>query len=415
MLIHTTLLISTSLLYAIPFYMPATWPLLFLFLPTLYLLKRPMPFFSCFLFGLTLFSVLLLPIFHALFLMAQTLYPIITIALYASLFPAIWIWLSFRYLPSSLTLWTISCWIYFMIIDRLMLSPCGIIEGYFFTHPLIVMPDCIQLLTTITSLPLVLLYYCTISACITQWLRHRNAYNLMIILLCITPSIIPLLYAPLIPTLPPWLARIHPLPIKIPLQSPHAMIAALDYHAPNSQSIMILPESAWPSDASCLHQWPNRPAHLIIGGFKCYTSNRANRLYWIHEKSIDFFDKKHALPMVERSIIPWIDAYYFTQYSPSITSRNPRPLWHLTEQCDLVPYICSELFFNHTPDDVHPHATILACANDWWFKMPHFQKLMARAARLRAMQWQRPIIFISYHTAAYFDVFGNTTNLPISP
>lgn len=186
---------------------------------------------------------------------------------------------------------------------------------------------------------------------------------------------------------------------------------------------VIMPESAWNGELltgithiaglnSCIKE-------VIIGSFSqekkdvCY-----NRLYlFTNDKLQDYYDKQHAVPLTER---PLYCAYTFNTelffkksppITPSIAPRKPLPL---SVAQKLVPYICSELFCNNTPDDLG-NAPILAIVNDWWFRMPHFQRIMVLAARFKAIAWSRPILYISFFYAQFFDIYGNAQTIATTP
>src|SRR5579872_6958328 len=107
------ILIVTSFLYVIPFHCPLLWPLFFL-LPSSFMLLRnyKLSFSSCFVWGMVFWGLHLLAVFQALFQMAEVplikkIAPIVAVWIYAALFPALWLWISFRFISYSLWVWTL--------------------------------------------------------------------------------------------------------------------------------------------------------------------------------------------------------------------------------------------------------------------------------------------------------------------
>ena len=125
-----------------------------------------------------------------------------------------------------------------------------------------------------------------------------------------------------------------------------------------------------------------------------------------------YFDKRHAMPITERAIkgLPELYRLYWGHALAIVPSHEKRPLW-LLENVPLVPYICSELFFNENPDDHYGSPVVLALCNDCW-AVPALQRLMYLKARYQAIAWNRPIIYVSYAYGALLYPDGSEYPLP---
>jgi len=110
--------------------------------------------------------------------------------------------------------------------------------------------------------------------------------------------------------------------------------------------------------------------------------------------------------------VDWIRTRYFKNTPPVHAATNTRPLLKLSDRIAFVPYICSELFFNEYPDDHYPTHPILAVCNDHWAPLNHTKYQLYLAARFKAIEWQRPIIYISYQYATCFMKNGFSHQIP---
>jgi apolipoprotein N-acyltransferase len=95
-------------------------------------------------------------------------------------------------------------------------------------------------------------------------------------------------------------------------------------------------------------------------------------------------------------------------------SPNERPLLPLSDDISIVPYICSELFFNEYPDDIHGTMPIILISNDSWASISYVRHLMYLTVRFRAIQWQRDVLYVSYHYALLCDKKGRIHQLQSS-
>lgn len=157
-------------------------------------------------------------------------------------------------------------------------------------------------------------------------------------------------------------------------------------------------------------EYLGKPVTIIIGGFRWDETRYRNTVYWIHDgKIIDLFDKRHAMALTERAPSEFIlgnvslikDGYFktFVGVNPSSCKR---PVWHISPELTIIPYICSELFFNNFPDHSETQGAILvALCNDDWLKRRCMRYQMLMGARYRATQWQIPIIYVAHYYQAF--------------
>jgi apolipoprotein N-acyltransferase len=185
----------------------------------------------------------------------------------------------------------------------------------------------------------------------------------------------------------------------------------------------VLPESAFYSNhlnmPELTHYWNaeylSKDVHIIVGAFRWHETLYHNSLHWIYNGELQCcFDKRHAMILTER--VPsffyctWLRDLYFKKFPELTASQLKRPKLEINKHISVVPYICSELFFNEYPDDTYADTPILAISNDRWFTS-YVNRLMYLNARLKAVQWQRPIIYVSFLYQVYIDTCGNVTSM----
>jgi hypothetical protein len=182
----------------------------------------------------------------------------------------------------------------------------------------------------------------------------------------------------------------------------------------SSSVVIMVPESslyAWQlcNDAAAVSLLVAREAHAtldcIIGSFYDDNGFYRNSLYWIKDGTMQKrYDKRHAMVLIERLPV-WLrcsllKTIFFKSMPEIVPSSNEHPLIVVGGQ-QLVCYICSELFFNHYPDDPYGKIPILVLINDRWCSAYYMKLLMKLGAKIRALQWQRPIIYVAYSEMAY--------------
>ncbi len=245
------------------------------------------------------------------------------------------------------------------------------------------------------------------------------------------PWIISVAYAPEKKEPPIWVSQVAALPQMYETtgdMTPMAQALQKDIKTRLSNNpdvdMVILPESAFNNvnfeTAHELGEYWNKealgkPIHMLFGAFKWEGDNYRNTVYWLYNGKIKAsFNKRHAMALTEE-IKGWYNVgllrNLFHKESAFVkASDNPRVPFIINDVA-LIPYICSELFFNDQPDDEYPHATIAALCNDRWSSSPYIRHLMFLAARFKAIEWQRPILYVAYHYNGYINTDGTITPL----
>ena len=182
------LLIFSVLCFTLPFYIPSLWPLIFLFPPFLFNALIQFPSNMMLLTWSVAVSTLhLFPLSIALIAMAEgpillKLIPPLLLIIYVSLWPFALLSSStvfFKYIPSyesRLIIWTLSLWLYFLIMEHAFLWPLGRLEGYLFFNPLLPLATIPALLAPLAYAPLsfILLWFCCITSTICLCFKQKK-------------------------------------------------------------------------------------------------------------------------------------------------------------------------------------------------------------------------------------------------
>jgi hypothetical protein len=319
-----------------------------------------------------------------------------------------------------LYVWVVGTWLYFIFVSDYSLCICGVNEGYALFFPLIPLVDCPLLLWPMYFLGerLFLLVFLSVQAlCVSCIISNRDLKKLLFVMV---------LWIGIANILSYWPHEMKPVFVQqlSMIKSQfferdhvraicHIMSHVEDSCRQNPAAACILfPESsiyaenAFPERGACTYQkdW-SYTGNMVIGGFRRCGTRLHNTIWFISAAQvIDYFDKQHVVPITE--YIPWwagwldIGRQFFahiSEISPSLDKQ--RPLWEITTGLHVVPYICSELFLAHRPRDAYGTLPILAlCNNAWAPKMTRW--IMARAIALRAVSWQRTIIYIAHDYAS---------------
>ena len=445
------LFLASAVLYAIPLIIPDyAWWIAFLFpIPFFYVASQEkIGFKAGFIWGCVAISTHLSGVILGIDNFTEAgsswsrIIPAILLIGYSSLCSGTCFWLGARIKQgfkltspgTIITLWTITLWSYIFFFDRMCLFPCGVCEGYFGFHPIVALAAHPQLLTLLPIIGknLLSLALYAVPATITLFLLKRTKLHALFIGIACLPWIISLCIP--IPQLqkPEWLDKIVAFPAAFNNMETHLMQAeaAQNYYRSikdrNEQcEIIFMPESSFNSvqlsvDPNLCKLWSEdhlgKPMHIVLGSFRWEGPHFRNSLHWIYNGKLEaVFDKRHGMALLER-IPPCLNTptiyELFHKTRPEVNpSTQPRPIFCVCKTAQFTPYICSELFFNEFPDDNHT-TTILAATNDLWCFNLYVAKLMYLNARLKAIMWQRDILYISFKYASYFDKYGN--EIPIT-
>lgn len=386
---------------------------------------------------------------------------------YCAFYSACWFWLmgictralrspkytnyARQYTPLLIPIWLATTLLYIITVDHYCLWPFLRLEGIPLLHPLIPLTAQSPLLWALpflgkNILTLLLLLPAATGAyvCVTYTSRYQTTNNLLV-LCSLTPWII-FLIAPIGKSsqTPAWTAYIAWLPLQV---TGHRTAALLLHHTfkkiikekPNTQ-LIILPESALYTDAlcsnaACTQLWQSerddQPLFIIAGSFNRTENSFFNTCYLIDSGIMaQQFNKKHTMPFIEhlplwvyyrKTISLFFTNLFFTDLPPITPASNTREPFTLyfnnktnnkntdnssTEIVQLMPYICSELFFNEHQDNVATDMPLLALINDTWATHTYIHILMVHAAQLKALQWHCEILYISYNHAFYITKTG---------
>jgi apolipoprotein N-acyltransferase len=442
-------LILSSLLYSLSFlFIDYAWPLIFLFFfPFLYAVyARPISIAHGFMWGffLALFNGIgWIPVFllliHDNYLIVGFI--VISLAVYIGLFAGILFWMTSRLIDTffahsfasvHILFWTVAMMIFIEWIDHYCLIVGGELEGFPLLHPLLPLTHKPFLLGWLPYLGLYIMTFLLLSVSSSFFLlmHYKNKlflvltvfflffwmfsyYNFIFLIPTLSYSSIgtPIVECnkkcDIIKTLP-LIMRFNDDEIAIKMVTSKLKEILSEY--PKTE-IIIMPESAL--TLSCLEKnldllqlWSekhlNKAIHFIFGTTRCDNDKQYNSVYWIYNGEIKFcYDKSHAMLMTER-LPKWLHNLLvrinIKQADFISKGRGNRPCLSLTPETDYVPYLCSEFFFN-TIGRNHNNNAIVLLVNDVLFSSSYsryIQRLLLAVAQLRAIEYEREIIYASY-------------------
>lgn len=437
------LLFLSAILYALPFFFSTyLWWLIFTFpIPLLHAACRyTVSFKEWYMWGIFVFALHL----HAgIFIVADLagncwlmgLLMGIAMVLYQALMPAflfgttnIIIKCYSITLPIvRLAMWGITLALCTVWIDQYCMWVFGIQEGYPLMHPLVVLAQHPALLLPLSVLgkPIMLIFFLLVPVSMILLFWYRNAWTLLFFLIALVPWIYWGFKYPTQQT--NMYAHVKSLPLMIRAHDSPTAIRILIRHlnkliAENPQTtIVVLPESALdiinPQDMGLLNEHHlHKKIHLICGACHCTNGCYYNALYWVYDGTIQArFDKKHAMLITER-LSNWMNVQcirtlYFKNNICITVSDNERKVLDITHDNVFIPYICSELFFTEYPDNDNNAIPIMTIINDTLLIGTYLQELIYLVARLKAIQWQREIIYVSYGRSVFIDKWGTVQEL----
>ena len=457
---------ASAILYGCAFNFEAAWPLVFIFLLPLFtrVLTRncaPISLWYGFFFGLLAALAHLGTVFYSVSLNGymETLWlralPLIPAMLYTALLGILFFGvpkLVYRWTHNPTILcvaWIIGAWLYFESFAHWYMAPFGRIEGYVLTYPLVLfahapilaLPIAVvgEKLALLVWIMFVMLIAHAIVACFTKnkrsffiaagsitviagaWLgcgwymqHHRQGLSDFIAL---RSEIV---------HCPCFVAKSNDL---------FSTARDMAQHFDKAQALFpqahtfVVQESA-----TRIHQWPfmkdlcacfspknvHRPISIILGAFRWDGDTYHNTLYLFKNgKLTQWHDKRHAMALEER--LPWLVNFdyiknaFLNVFVPLTSSNEPRKPFTIYQNFEVIPYLCSELFFNSMPDETAEikkrHIPILAACNDNWIQASPIINLMALYARYCAMIWNRPMVYASYHRGFFIAPNGDQQKL----
>lgn len=446
------LLVFSAFLYALPFlFIDYAWWLVFFFpVPLLFVASiENISFIHGYVWGVVTFLLHLSGGIGVIAAMAQEWWFIgvflgIMMVLYQAIFSGLFFWsaalvvnfFSIRSVVIRLCIWYVALVFFITWTDHYSLWFFGIKEGYPLMHPLIPLayhPQLLVLLPIVGKffLTLLLLLF-SVSGVVMIRLRNKATF---VTWLCV--SIIWLLCWCITvddACNPAWLGQIKSIAYRAYSAGDYSSvminIAGNDLKKVIAQypttTIIFMPESAFNGGAlkpELLSAWSSecigKSVQVVFGGFCLRNDNYYNTLHWVSDGVLQqCFDKRHAMLISER--LAWImnSAFfkhiYFGNCLQTTISCNKRVPMKLSDTFTCVPYICSELFFNEYPDDDCFGMPVVALVNDTsflsWYAS-YIYELLFLVARIKAIQWQREIVYIAYTRSIFIDKRGITTEI----
>jgi len=443
------LLASSAIVYGLALIMSPTfwWCSFICFVPFFYLgSQRNLSYREGFFYSALLWAIGGAGILQTLFLLGQgplwfRLIAPIGIVLIQALIGGFWFLATSWFLKRTritipyarLGILILSTCIYFYYVIHLSLSMFNYWEGYFLLYPLLPLAEYPQVLSAMPFLGkgiLLWLLLITNALFTLPWLTTNNLIRYLAPICGMLPWIIQVLIAPPAQKAPSWVRTIATIqkkynPIPQPMHAIEAIqqdIRTLIQKYPDLD-LVILPESALfrlnlDTARELATYWNTvsvqKPIHILLGAFKWENNLYRNTVYWIFDGTLQgSFNKRH--PMAVTESVGWYNFSFlrtvFHGSSPTIAaSDNPRIPFKIKD-VSYVPYVCSELFFNDKPDDHYPTSIITELSNDYWAKSGYIRRLMFLAGRFKAIEWQRPIIYVSYAYQGFIGKDGTISSL----
>lgn len=193
---------------------------------------------------------------------------------------------------------------------------------------------------------------------------------------------------------------------------------------------VVMPESSFewiieehPECIECITQnCLQSSRQLVFGSFRKTAYGVGNNILFAKQEGIsDYYDKK--TPMVFTEVIPWpwkkIGWIYelflsgkkelCTSTSTIHSPTNVRA-YKLTNQLNVEPFICSDLFFN-TQQRGMLTTPVLFIVNDSWFACTYYRRLMFCYSQMISYSWNRDVLYVCYDGAYWISRGSQITKL----
>lgn len=444
------ILASSALVYGLALIMsPALWWCSFICFVPLFLLgaRHPLTFKEGFFYSGLLWALGGIGILQTLFILGTgplwvRIIPSIAIVLIQAFFGGLWFFLTSTFLSRALIsspyqrlgIWVLTTGLYFYWVIHLSLSMFDYWEGYFLLYPLLPLAEYPALLSwmPVTGKGILMWFLLLSNAAFTlPMLTNNSLIRFLCPLIGIVPWVLQIAFAQPPQTPPDWVHKVAVIqkkffPVPQPMESIEKIKDTIKdlITAYADLELFILPESSLTrlnldTARELATYWDTqsigKPVTILLGAFKWEHEVYRNTVYWISEGQIQgSFNKRHTMAVTES--VGWYNMSFlrtlFHGRGPIVEpSSNPRVPFPLLPEMSFVPYVCSELFFNNQPDDQYPQTVIAELSNDFWAKSAYIRHLMYLAARFKAIEWQRPILYASYYYKGFIDTDGTRTPL----
>lgn len=395
---------------------------LFIFLIPLYsiFLEKKLSFFYGFVWGIAFFSLHSFDFFRVVYQEGhgffRLLYPTLFV-FYCALFPGVWFltvtYLQRRYQNYQKIFWIGGTFLYFFLIDKVLLFPFGRVEGLplcFVLLPLFYKPVCAQLLGIVgkwaSVVILIMMNVAILEGC-AQKIERFSGFLLCLVCFFLTIS-------KKSEPLPAWFDDV----ISITLDRKTTVQERLEIvrqRLPKEQDkILILPESFIPLSkdtnnctiAASLQQHLLQDSYCIFGTHTQTKNELYNSFIFCDASRIILsYEKSHLIPFFEYNPFSvfqyeFLFNFFLHKKKPFTRSKtSPIPVNH-NKIGPFLPVICSELFWD-TQRRECPRIPLVCIANDSYFTDFGYAKFMLLAAQLIAITEERSIIYCSW-SQAYF-------------
>jgi apolipoprotein N-acyltransferase len=334
---------------------------------------------------------------------------------------------------------TIILFIFIIFVDQCSLALFGVWEGYSLFHPAVVFANNTLLLRLVSfvgknGMLFLLFFIAYLAARIINFSLLR--FGLMFLLFCFLSF---LLYKlenvyekqstiPSIAVLPYMVhgskgSRSSEAMVKMV----KGWLQKISKEHPQVETV-IMPESALngiftPSDYDSFILWSSkelvRPLQVIFGTMRLINNCYYNSVLSVYDGVVQAcFDKSHTMLISER--LPCAFAVMQSAYRSNgecevTCGKNNKKVIDIVAIGQCYLYICSEFFCKEFYGDCFKGRPILVLVNDSVFLdsfgTSYIARLLVQCARLKAVSWSRPIIYVSYSRSFFINQNGLTSRL----
>jgi apolipoprotein N-acyltransferase len=191
--------------------------------------------------------------------------------------------------------------------------------------------------------------------------------------------------------------------------------------------IVVSPETAYPfflnKHMNHVKLWtcalPSN-THFLLGSQRLEEVDSHEQVFqtvfWLHEGLImQYYDKKHRVPFVEYvpnnwKHLTWAQNLFLRKKKGfDISCKESITCFYISKELMIVPQICSELFMKLNCNILKQYKKAKGCCqlvvcffvNDSWF-MSYFKNILRFLSKLRALEINIPIFYISHTKAEVF-------------
>jgi len=425
----------------------------------IYLYHDGLDFRQGFVWGAFFYFLHLYPIAEVLYVRGQGEYRMIVyimLVVFFGVHSGLWFYYAQmlrRYIP--LSAWPLVTYIYFMWMQTGVFWICDICEGYPFALPIIPLgeyADCMFLL------PLLSVYGLTACLICAQWsfasvIRHyfyerknkHTFFHVIIAFCCYTVFIVGFFLckdeASQESEIISHIVYISPSrfgmdscthPMDCTQEIAYALQKGIDqYHSTFHKAhglCFVFPESTFPFILyehnhtlwqSILDDNEDKKLQILLGAHEKPQNVSYNCLSLLNQRRImQTYAKNHAVVFTER--IPYLfkGISFFNNLFGGITDRSNNKINKGTYSLlikvhthYILPILCSQLFYNDFSPLPFQKVPILLLCNDNWFSTHQIKNLMFLYAKIYAMSYKRPIIYVSFSRGIFFSETGRAVAL----